>query len=670
MIARMSQLNQASRVVPLLTKNFISNVKLRKQLSITPTSQRLFEPVMYSSSNSFSNLDNVSEDCSINGEKTLDPKKLDNKIEIMMLRKNISSRSGLKYSANRDNLVLDFFKLSKSVLENRISVEEFVRTETFNKIQGEVEYNIDLMNNAQVCNLLASVIKMRINPSMNIVKILEHEVKFRLKLFNLNQVIKMLKFYNSVEMSSEQKQLADMLTFRIRSYVQNEATHIRDLNSILHLIAQQQAPSTMLGLVEERLTNMLTLVDDQDVVSRVLSKSVILDYESLCDLFIKIAENKRRPTPLLKAANAVLCKMSSTKESPNVVKQEILISTLNALVTLNYPNRNLITKLMDDLAEIIKFEELDSYSSCNLLRIVSALRWRPDNLLKRFFEHNHECRASDHHLTSTLLHVASLVNYKPKEHSEEFHRYYVKEENENMIDKRSRKWLSYVWSLVALNEANEIHLRSVLNEEFYRGLTTPDLKLTYSDAMRLLNLRALAQYEYKLDNLVCDHLDSLPGSMPIQRSTEMQKFSSKIDQALAGVLNSSEAPRQVETPFGFNIDYEVFINDKNEIVPLDDSNSIGTIFKYSNASQNIDVILDPHKCSIIYAYYEDTIANTNGEAVGHKKMIARILNSLGYRTVFLPEVVLNREKTSSDLHEKIKTLILGPKLEQEKSSAS
>lgn len=666
----MSQLNQASRVIPLLTRNFISNVKIRKQLSITLIPQGLFEPVVYSSSNSFSNPDRVSEDCSTNAEKTLDPNKLDNKIQIMILRKNVSSGSGLKYAVNRDNLVLDFFNLSKSVLENRISVEEFVRTETFKKIQEEVEYSIDLMNNAQVCNLLASVIKMRINPSMNIVKILEHEVKFRLKLFNLNQVIKMLKFYNSVEMSSEQKQLADMLTYRIRSYVQSEATHIRDLNSILHLIAQQQAPSTMLGLVEERLTSMLTLVDDQDVVSRVLSKSVILDYESLCDLFIKIAENKRRPTPLLKAANAVLCKMNSTKENPDIVKQETLISTLNALVTLNYPNRNLIAKLMDDLAEIIKFEELDSYSSCNLLRIVSTLRWRPDNLLKRFFEHNHECRASDHHLTSTLLHVASLVNYKPQEHSEKFYQYYVKEENENMIDKRSRKWLSYVWSLVALNEASEVHLKSVLNKGFYQGLSTANSELTFSDAMRLLNLRALAQYEYKLDNLDCNHLDSLPESMPIKRGAEMQKFASKIDQSLIGILNLSEPPRQVATPFGFNIDCEVSINDKNEIVPINNSNSVGTTFKSSNTPQNNDINRGPRKCSIIYAYYEDTIANTNGEVVGHKKMIARILRSLGYETVFLPEVVLSREKTSSDLHEKIKTLILGPGPEQEKISAS
>lgn len=656
----MSQLNQASRIVPLLTKNFISCVKLKKQSMITIASQGLFEPILYSSSNSFSNPDKVSEDLYRKEEKTSNPNKLENSVQMITLRKNVSPRAGLKYAINRDNLVVDFFNLSKSVIENRISVEDFVRTDTFNKIQEEVEYNIDLLNNAHICNLLSSTIKMRINPSMNIVKILEHEVKFRLKLFNLNQVIKMLKFYNSVEMSAEQKQLADMLSFRIRSYVQNEATHIRDLNSILHLIALQQAPASMLGLVEERLTNMLTLVDDQDVVSRVLSKSVILDYESLCDIFIKIAENKRRPTPLLKAANSVLCKMNGAKENPDAVKPETLISTLNALVTLNFPNRNLITKLMDDLSEIIKLEELDSYSKCNLLRIVSTLRWRPDNLLKKFFDHNHECRARDHHLTTTLLHVASLVNYKPQEHSEEFYDYYVKKENEDMIDKQSRKWLSYVWSLVALNAADETHLRSVLKEEFYKSLKAQNTKFTFSDAMRLLNLKALAQYEYKLDNLTCDHLMELTENK-ILRSAEMQKFASKIDQALAGIVKSREIPRQVTTPFGFSVDCEISINDKNEIVPPDDSDSILATLKSSNISETTANIKPNHqKCSIIYAYYEDTIANTNGEVVGHKKMAARILKSLGHRAVFLPEVVLVREKTSADLYERIKALILAP----------
>lgn len=666
----MSQLNQASRIVPLLTKHLISGVKLKKQPMITIASQGLIQPILYSGSNSFSHPGRDSADLTGKEEKASDPNKLENKVQMILLRKNVSPQSGLKYAVNRDNLVVDFFNLSKSVIENRISVDDFVQTDTFNKIQEEVEYNIDLLNNAQVCNLLASIIKMRVNPSMNIVKILEHEVKFRLKLFNLNQVIKMLKFYNSVEMSSEQKQLADMLSFRIRSYVQNEATHIRDLISILHLVALQQAPASMLGLVEERLTNMLTLMDDQDVVSKVLSKSVILDYESLCDLFIKIAENKRRPTPLLKAANSLLCKMDSTRENPDAVKQETLISTLNALVTLNYPNRNLITKLMDDLSEIIRLEELDSFSKCNLLRVVSTLRWRPDNLLKKFFDHNHECRADDHHLITTLLHVASLVNYKPQEHSEEFYHYYIKEENENMIDKRSRKWLSYVWSLVALNAASEAHLRSVLNEEFYKGLIAKTSKLSFSDATRLLNLKALAQFEYKLDNLICDHLNDLSKEIKSQRSAEMQKFASKIDQALVGVVKLSETPRQITTPFGFSVDCEVSINEKNEIVPPNDSDSIMTTIKSNNSLETTANNTNQLKCSLVYAYYEDTIANTNGEVVGHKKMIARILASIGHRTIFLPEVVLGREKTSADLYGMIKALIMPSELEHENKPRS
>lgn len=652
----MGPLNQASRLIFCLSKG---GVKLKKQPLSTIASSGFFEPVVYTSSTDIPSSTGISNEVS-----TSDPNKLEKSIPLVMLRKNISPRSGLKYAVNRENLVVNFFNLSKAVMENRISVEDFVATDTFKEVQEQVEYNIDIMNNAQICNLLSSVIKMRINPSMNIVKILEHEVKFRLKSFNLNQIIKMLKFYNSVEMSSEQKQVADMLSFRLRAYTQSDTIQIQDLNSILHLIAAQQAPNTLLKLVEEKMTSILTLPEkeEEDVVMKILSKPLDVNYESLCQVFIRLAENKRRPTPLLKAAVKELCKIPSTKENLELVKYETIVSTLNALVSLNYPNRTLLNKLFNDLTEMIKLEELDSYSKCNLLRTISSLRWRPEKLLEKFFIHNHEC-TSDQHLTTTLLQVAAYVNYKPEAHSENFFDQYVKRENEEMIDKKSRKWLSYVWSLTALNAASIFHLKSVLDENFYISLANQSSsKLSHSDTMRLLNLRALATYEFKIKDLNCKHLDDLPHNA-IQRSVEMQKFASKIDQALTGIVSSPENLSQVETPFGFKVDGQVSMNESNDIVALTEP----CLTVPENNSVEVDISNSKtRKCALIYAYYEDTIANTDGEVVGHKKIIARILKSLGYKTAFLPEVVLNREKTSADLSNKIKSLIEASMLNNDK----
>lgn len=582
---------------------------------------------------------------------------LERSVKLSLLRQNFVNR-GLKSPRNRDSLVLDFFNLSKAAIENRLSVENLVKTDTFQQLELELDYNIDAMGNAQIINLLASAIKMQINPSTTFVKVLEHEVKFRLRNLNFTQIIKLLKFYNSSEMTSEQKQLADMLNHRVRAYIQNQS-NIDELNAVLNLIAAQQASSSLLGLVEERLLNLFVDKEEdeeEDIVSEYLHKSSFsprYSYQTICNLFVELAKNKRRPTPLLKAASTTLCNMNSSGEKLN---QELIISTLNALVNMNYTDRALISRLINDLAEIIDLDELHTDTVCSLLRTLVKLRWRSVQILEKLSSHINENRDDlckiNHNLVLTFLYVASIVNFRISGGIQKFYSECMQGRREQMLDRNSRKWLTYVWSLTTLDLNDESLLRSVLSKDFYTAIydSSTGFGNHYSDMMKLLNLRAIARHGLKLENLDCKHLDDLTAN-EIQRNIEIKKFASKVKEVLA-----SDLSYEVHTPFGFTVDCEFQADENCQLQKLDEKDSLLHV-ESPVATHGRPLETNQTKCALIYVSYDDMIANFLGEVSGHKQMISKILKILDFKTIFLMQPVLDREKTSADFVNKINSTI-------------
>jgi len=644
---------QTSRAIIVFAKQRGGVLNAEKRPLFTSNVPELDTAIIYTNSTTLPDSIISSERCP---RASKDPKNnaraAENSYIVSRLKGNFIQHPGLKLARNRDNLVSDFFDLSKSVLEKRINVDDFVATDTFKMLEKNLESSIDFMNNAHIISLLASSIRMRVDPTSNFVKLLEHEVKFRLKSFNLNQIIKLFKFYGSAEMSAEQKQLAEMLGYRIRAFIQGETTTIRELNSVLHLIAADQAPKSLLHPIEEKLLEILTYRED-DMVSRYLATHKKYDYESLCNMYLNLAENGRRPTPLLKAASVELCKISSETGSSDMPQPETIIDTLGALVSLNYPHRTLISKLLCDLTRTIKLNELNSYILCHLLGSMSNLRWRSEDLLNMFFNHFQNLTStsstSDNNVMFALVRTAALLNYEPKVNLGEFYDSCMKK-REKLADRKSRRWLTYVWSLAVLRLANESHFRSVLSSEFHQDLVSSSetSEIAYSDLMRLLNLRAIAQYELNVNGLEYQWLDSLNGTSTL-RSPNMKKLSSKVREALSSIFTNPEhLSHEIQTPFGFMIDCELTL-DK-------DFNLIAT--KQSFSSEQTTLPPEIRKYALVNVSYDETITNSQNEVVGHKQIIPRILSNFGYQTVFLTENAINREKTSADLTNRIRTLIL------------
>lgn len=122
----MSQLIQGCRVVPLLSKNFTNGVKLRKQTMIAP-SQGLLQPIVYSSSNSSSQPDRVSDHLARKEERASDPSKLGNKVHAIdnlspVSRVAIFIRAGSRYEPDEVPGITHYLRASAGLTTHDSSI--------------------------------------------------------------------------------------------------------------------------------------------------------------------------------------------------------------------------------------------------------------------------------------------------------------------------------------------------------------------------------------------------------------------------------------------------------------------------------------------------------------------------------------------------------------------
>lgn len=581
---------------------------------------------------------------------------LEDERSIALLRYSVRNPPSLRNNMSRNSLVKSFFGLTKSVLDRELSTERFLETKTYKKLESEVEYHIDEMNNGQLINLLASAIKMKLDPTSRLVKLLEHEVKFRLTNLKLSHAYKLYKFYTINAITSEQKHLKDMLAYRMKTCIQSRDTNLRELVDIYESLPEDVNAKNHLALLEEGILDQLTknTFEDEDdlIVSRYINRVQVNDYETLCLLFIKMAEVGRRSPPILKAAAGEFCQLPMPMEGPN---SRMIISVLASLDTLSYPNRNLIGKLTTDLAKVLHLAEYSANELCNLIRVISSLRWRHPELLNMIYEYindnTHDQVNINQDAVITLLHCTAVLNFRPIVDLKEFYKRCLEGTREESIDKLSRKWLNYVWTLISLNVGQERHLKSVLSDEYINSLAD---KLSYSDKAKLLNLYSIATHEFKLDSSPFKLVQQFK-DIPIQKGSHMLKFSQKVADAMSGLLKSSDwMIRDIATPHGFMVDGEIHLNDELEIIEPQEPRLASLL----SDSDSIDKRpANCHRCALIHVSYDETVSNNVSEPVGHKKMISRILEHYGYFTVYLPETLINREKTSADLCNRIKSMI-------------
>lgn len=570
--------------------------------------------------------------------------KLDEFAEI--LRK---SKHGLKKPVFRDKLVEDFVNLSKSVLDGKIDVNEFVNSDTFQEFDHQVQFYIDLMNNSQIVNLLCSLIKMRLDPTSNLVQLMEHEVKFRVSDLKISQIIKLIKFYQSIEITFEQKQVVDLLNYQIKSRVQNENLPLKDLLDLIPALAALPSKDILLSALEERL--LYILATDNFNMSAVLTT---VDYRSFCKLFIQLAKCGRRPTPIIKQASLIMSDMRTSQEDVDVKE---LVDLLGAISKLNYPNRPLISKILEDFTRYADLSDLPTQYKSNLLHHLCLLRWRSDEVMGLLFNFVLENHKDKKQITPVLiadfLYTTALLNYRPEIDLRKLLESCMSQKDEQSLYIYKPRWLTYVWTLAALDLANENHFDSILNSMYIKSVKSIVGESNFHGClMKIMNINAIAKYKYKFSCADPSEIQDI--SHKVQRGASLQRYASRVDQALMSISSHDDLRIEVDTPFGFNIDCEMILDNDMNPKSMTDVPTLADIL----ANPSLKLAPDGHtRFAFIYTLFSDTITNSDAEVDGHRRIAAKILRNIGYQVVFLPEPVISREKTSSELILRIKRLI-------------
>lgn len=580
-------------------------------------------------------------------------------ISLSLLEKRMITPRRNTSGAARTGIVINLFTLSQSVLDGKLSVDEFMNSQTFQKLQSHMDTSIDSFTDSQIINILSSLLRMKVKVDLHLVRLLEHEVKFRLKKLSLNNIIKLLYFYKSIKLTIEQNQLVELLGFRIQKDLQySPNVTLKDINLIIRLTRSSLIPRSWLSLVDERLLSMLIRGDQMDsAIDRILNTDASFDYSELCRLFIELAECKRRPTPVLRAATMVLLSTPITKDDNFSI--DILMDTLNALISLSYPNTLLVKKLIDDLKNVTDLGKLDSQKRIAILEILTSLRWNDPDIIEAFvidLTNNPDSGNNCPYLASRLVQTCANFGYA----SSEFNNCYKQHIRpiEGSISKKSHQQrLRYMWSLANLDLVTQEDLRDFLDSDASENMSDAAI-ICDSNTMKLLNLYFIARHHLDITDLVSQRFNHL-GSLQINKSSIMKKISTKMQEAMNGIIeDSSQICNNIQTPFGFIVDSEIWLNQELKPMRIDAGLSLASIKSfdidpnhYGNSREGI------HKCAVICTSFEDIIVNQPNRVIGHRQMAAKILKKLGYIPIFMNGNAIANLESGADMQNLLQTQV-------------
>lgn len=234
------------------------------------------------------------------------------------------------------------------------------------------------------------------------------------------------------------------------------------------------------GFQTTDLETVLGVTGDDEAAKLVASISL--------DQMVKVMKNlgvkKRRSTPLLRS---LAFNMSGKEENLNVKQCS---DVLYVIACLNFPEPVLISKLCDDIQLSLKKDEIKKSSTIgSMLTSLAFLKYRDpvvlDCLTEWVIQNQSICRTQD--VAATLMTLASL-NYMPVDMADVI-KTKIAPSLTPLDFKNASEYLSYAWSLMALNIPLESAFDNVLHESFIEKITS-DFKneIPTPAKMKLLNI--------------------------------------------------------------------------------------------------------------------------------------------------------------------------------------
>lgn len=240
--------------------------------------------------------------------------------------------------------------------------------------------------------------------------------------------------------------------------VKNLANYNADIDAILNITGVDKASKLVSGITLEQMVKVLK----------------------------NLALKKRRSTPLL---NSLSINISGKEERLNLKQCS---DVLFAVATLNFTERSLIAKICDDIQVSLKEMEIKRSSIIgSTLKSLAILKIRDiavlDCLAEWIINNETLCRTQD--VASLILSLAAL-NYVPIELESTIKEKIIPSLTP-MDFKSSIDYLTFVWSLMALNVNSEAAYNHVLQDDFIEKLKFDFCNdMSPSSKLKLLNINA------------------------------------------------------------------------------------------------------------------------------------------------------------------------------------
>lgn len=278
------------------------------------------------------------------------------------------------------------------------------------------------------------------------------------------------------------------------------------------------------------------------------------------DQMVKVMKNlalkKRRSAPLLQSLAVNIC----GKEERLNLKQ--CSDVLYALATLNFTDVSLLSKICDDIQVKLKESEVRKSSIIgSMLKSLALIKTRDigvlDCLTEWIIKNPSLCRTQD--VVSLIMSLAAL-NYMPVEYEAAIKEKIVP--SLTPLDfKTNVEYLTYVWSLLALNISNEAAYDNVLQEEFIERLKGDfNNELTPSAKLKLMNINAgvkLFMPNYKGAMLDRTKHKEIYETQIIYNNDKQLLVKAMVD-ALRSLVPAEQLQLNVESGMGFTIGEKIF----------------------------------------------------------------------------------------------------------------
>lgn len=211
------------------------------------------------------------------------------------------------------------------------------------------------------------------------------------------------------------------------------------------------------------LDTVLGVTGDDEAAKLVASITV----EQMVKVLKNLSAKKRRSTPLLRS---LAFNMSGKEEHLNIKQCS---DVLYSIASLNFPEPVLISKLCDDIQLDIKKSEIKKSSTIgSMLTSLAFLKYREpvvlDCLSEWIVKNQSICRTQD---IAALCMTLATLNYMPVD-LEDVIKTKLAPSLTPLDFKNSSEYLSYVWSLMALNIPLDAAFNNVLDNNFIEKLSS------------------------------------------------------------------------------------------------------------------------------------------------------------------------------------------------------